>query len=124
MRKHFKPPVKETRHERLRRGRLACAKICDIYPAVCQIRFQLEFQDESARSALADQLHELNGPSRAFFCFPCPHGDCNGLFDLESAVSSLISQAENEVSHQIRCEGLRGAKLQSPCAVHLGYTIS
>jgi hypothetical protein len=111
-----------SRHERLRQARLAASRISSAYPAVLQICLKLEFQDESR--SLAEQMHQLNGPSQAFFRFPCPHGDCEGIFDLDSAIAGLVSSAADEAVDRIRCGGMRRARVQHPCGVQLEYRIS
>jgi hypothetical protein len=115
--------IKHTRQERLQRGRLASGKLCNVYPSVKQIRLALDFKDESPMPALASQLHQLNAPSRAFFWYPCPYGDCDGVFDLGSAIATLVSQATGELSSHVPCSGVRGAK-RAPCGVQLDYVIS
>lgn len=116
--------LEQRREESLRR-RMAAGTIRRAFPHVDQIRVQLRFGTgkESAPSA---QLHELHAPAPASFEFSCPIGDCDGSFDLNAAVRSLLAVSGNHAEGSLECSGTRahGGAARRLCMLHLEYRIS
>jgi hypothetical protein len=115
-----------TRQERadiLRRERAAALTMRASFPAVQQVRLEMQFEGTS--NTPAAQTHILHPPARAFFDFPCPYADCDGHFDLNQAVSSALSMSACQTVGILGCAGLRSRDHASkqPCELRLSYRI-
>jgi hypothetical protein len=95
------------------------------FPDVEQLRIELSFADGSSISPAA-QVHTLYPPARAFFTYPCPHSDCDGEFELASAIRLAVSDGTHHAQGSLPCGGARpsdkGAK--RPCELRLAYVIT
>lgn len=118
---------RQQRLERLRRDRAAAKPLRALFPAVEQVRIDLKFEGTPpASSAPASQSHVLHPPARAFFGFPCPYADCDGQFDLSTAVEATLTSSARQVQGALECCGLR-ARSQAPkhpCQLQLNYTVT
>jgi hypothetical protein len=112
------------RTERLRRDRAAALALRVAFPAVQQLRLELKF--ESSANTPAAQSHVLHPPARAFFEFPCPYADCDGQFDLNSAVNAALADPAHRAGGVLVCSGARARDHASkqPCQLHLIYTVT
>ncbi len=115
---------RERRIDRLRRDRAAAQALRTVFPALQQLRLELTF--EGASGAPASQSHVLHPPARAFFEFPCPYADCDGLFNLTSAVNAALASATHRAEGVSECFGLRARDHASkqPCQLRLRYTVT
>jgi hypothetical protein len=96
------------------------------FPQLEQLRVELSFHG-SAPYAPAPQAHLLYPAARAFFEYPCPHSDCDGLFDLRGAVDSALANASTQRAQGVlQCPGSRGRDPGSKrsCLLQLCYQIS
>jgi len=95
------------------------------FPAVEQLRLELNFEGATAIVPAA-QSHVLHPPARAFFEFPCPYADCDGQFDLTSAVSAVLANEAVRAEGVIRCLGHRPDPHTSraPCQLQLNYVLT
>jgi hypothetical protein len=94
-----------------------------MYPDVQQVRLELQFDGTS--NTLASQAHVLHPPARAFFDYPCPYADCDGHFDLTSAVTGALAASTGQTAGVLECEGQRSRDYASkqPCQLQLSYRI-
>ena len=108
--------------ERLRRGRAAAPALRVAFPSVQQLRLELNFASTTTNTP-ASQSHVLHPPARAFFEFPCPHVDCDGRFDLTSAVDLLLANRLTKANGTVKCQGHRPDRRapRMPCQLHLSY---
>jgi hypothetical protein len=85
----------------------------------------LRFIPETAPLA-APQGFRLYPTAQAFFAYPCPHGDCDGIYELESDARRVLSREEISVSGIIECPGVRSRNglQRQPCGLHMSYTIT
>jgi hypothetical protein len=115
--------TRQERADRLRRERAAALTMRASFPAVQQVRLELQFVGTS--NTPAAQAHVLHPPARAFFDFPCPYADCDGHFDLSDAVNSALSTSEHQTAGVLGCAGLRNRDHASkqPCELQLRYRI-
>lgn len=115
--------ARQERADRLRRDRMAALTLRATFPAVQQIRLELRF--EGTANTPASQAHVLHPPARAFFEFPCPYADCDGHFDLRSAVNGALAAPEHQTEGMLGCSGLRARDhaLKQPCRLQLVYRI-
>jgi hypothetical protein len=120
-------PSAATRQERmdqLRRNRASASVLRAAFPAVQQLRVELKFEGPSS-SVPTPQSHVLYPPARAFFEYPCPYSDCDGLFDLTGAVKAALADAAHRVAGVLECRGSRGHErtTRRPCQLQLVYEV-
>jgi hypothetical protein len=115
--------ARQERADRLRRDRAAALTLKASFPALQQLRLELQF--EGTANVPASQAHVLHPPARAFFEFPCPYADCGGSFDLTSAVNAAVADLERHSEGVLNCEGLRPLSYASRqlCGLRLIYTV-
>jgi len=115
----------DQRREQSRRRRAAASTIGSAFPAVETVRVELSFRD-STRQEPAGQSHLMYPSAHAYFEFACPYGDCDGSLDLNSVVSSLLTNSTLQAQGMIQCPGLRTgtAMTKQPCGVHAYYRIA
>ncbi|HUI59303.1 MAG TPA: hypothetical protein VLX90_03735 [Steroidobacteraceae bacterium] len=110
--------------QRWLRGRAAAQTLRGAFPDVERIRVDLKFDDAAAMPPGA-QSHAMHPPARAFFEFLCPHADCDGGFDLDSAAISILTRGSTRAAGTLECKGTRPAAgmTKQPCGVRVQYTI-
>lgn len=124
--RHNSEAARRDRLERLRRERIAAQPLRRAYPRMAQLRLELRFNDGSALPPAA-QSHILHPPAAAFFRFPCPFADCDGLFDLTGLVAeSAGPKTPREISRNLECQGVRARDRLTGhrCGLKLECTIS
>jgi hypothetical protein len=116
---------RQERADRLRRERAAARALRVAYPALQQLRLELTFESSSANTPVP-QSHILHPAARAFFEFPCPYADCDGGFDLTTAVSTSLENKGGKTRGVLECSGHRPQQHSSrrPCKLQLTYTIA
>ena len=117
--------TRQDRSSRLRRDREAAPKLREILPAVEQLRFELKFEGGGA-STPVPQSHVLHPPARAYFSFPCPYADCDGRFELASAVDAAVNDPSHRMEGVLACAGSRASDFASkpPCQLRLHFTLT
>jgi hypothetical protein len=114
----------EQRRELSRRRRVAAGSLSSAYPAVEQLRIQLDFRDTAGYPPSA-QVHDLFPAAPAFFEFTCPYGDCDGTLDLSGPASRLLTTAAAQAEGVVECPGSRaGGASKIPCSLRARYRIS
>ncbi len=115
---------REQQREQMRRDRAAAQALRIAFPAVQQVRLELEFSGTGA-TVPASQLHVMHPPSRAFFEFQCPYADCDGRFNLANAVEAALASPKLRATGTLECTGLRARDHLSKqdCALQLRYTV-
>jgi hypothetical protein len=116
---------RQQRADRLRRERAAAHALRVEFPAVQQLRLELTFESAAANTPVP-QSHVLHPAARAFFEFPCPYADCDGGFDLASAVGTALANKSGKTSGALECSGTRPEQHSSrrPCKLRLSYAIA
>jgi hypothetical protein len=80
------------RRAQLMNEHLRADSLSKLFPEIEQLRIELVFNDPNARSPPpSPQLRTLYAAAPAFFRFACPCADCDGVFDLTEAVTTLIT---------------------------------
>jgi len=117
--------TRQGRMDQLRRDRAAALALRVAFPGIQQLRLELKFESTTS-STPASQSHLLHPPARAFFEFPCPYADCDGQFDLTSAVNAALADPARNAAGVLECSGLRAHDYASkrPCQLHLVYAVS
>ena len=110
--------------ERQRRD-LATAKVLlNAYPHFASLRIEFDFS-EPGIAAPAPQVLVLHPPSQAYFVFPCPYSDCDGEFDLTSAIAGLSRSGDANCEGHQRCGGQRVRERgRVPCDLTLEYFVA
>lgn len=112
------------RRERWRHDRAAALALRDVFPAVQELRFELNFES-STTSTPTSQSHVLHPPARAFFEFRCPYSDCDGQFDLTRAVNAALADPVHQTEGILECCGARARDRGSKqCQLRLIYTVT
>lgn len=116
---------RQGRADRLRRERAAARALRVAYPALQQLRLELTFESSSANTPVP-QSHILHPAARAFFEFPCPYADCDGGFDLTTAVNASLESRSGQTRGVLECSGHRPEQhsARRPCKLRLTYTIA
>ncbi len=115
----------EQRREQSRRRRVAAGTLGESFPQVQHLRIRLAFQD-SAGPAPTGQIHDVYPSAPALFEFPCPHGGCDGGFDLTDAARSLMRASKPYAEGSQQCGGSRASQgpVRQPCTLRLSYRIA
>ena len=123
----FAPPSasRQERMDQLRRDRATAQLLREVFPTVQQLRIELKFEGPGA-SVPTPQSHVLYPPARAFFEYRCPYSDCDGRFDLDSAVKAALAGAAHRAEGVLECRGTRAGDRASrhPCLLRLVYEVT
>lgn len=113
------------REERLRRARLEARALREVFPTASQVNVDLTF-DPASELLHAPQSFSLYPAARAFFSYPCPYGDCDGVFDLKAPAERALERTKSRVAGLLECTGVRARDRQprQPCALRVNYSIS
>lgn len=112
------------REERLRKGRLSAQTLREASPETTLVNVQLKFLPIAAPPHAA-QSFVLYPSARAFFSYPCPYGDCDGVYDLSAEAARALGREKSRVTGTVECAGARsrdGLQAQ-PCGLRVSYTI-
>ena len=112
--------------ERQRRDRATAQLLRVMYPQFASLKLEFGFSESDPDiSAPAPHLLVMHPPSQAYFVFPCPYADCDGEFDLTSAVADLARSREPHAHGSQKCGGqrVRDKNGRTPCQLTLEYTI-
>jgi hypothetical protein len=113
------------RADRLRRGRATAPALRDLFPDTTHVTVRLQFLGEEVPRH-AEQSFVLYPAARAYFGFPCPYGDCDGIFDLREAAQSALQQPALESKGMVECNGVRSRHrlARQPCGLQVRYTVT
>jgi hypothetical protein len=111
--------------DQFRRDRAKAPALRTAFPTLQQLRIELKF-DGPSPSAPTPQSHALYPPAAAFFEYPCPYWDCDGQFDLGSAVKAALAAATHRAEGVLECRGSRGGErtTRRPCQLRLVYEVT
>ena len=117
--------ARKMQEQQSRRDRTTAPVLRTAFPGLQHLRIELRFQG-SGSSVPTDQTHMLYPPARAFFEYRCPYSDCNGQFDLQSAVRAALTDATHRAEGLLECQGSRGQDhaTRRPCLLQLIYQVS
>jgi hypothetical protein len=117
--------TRQERMDQFRHDRASAPVLRATFPAVEQLRIELKFEAPSS-SAPTPLSHVLYPPARAFFEYRCPHGDCDGQFDLGGAVRAALASATHRAEGMLECQGSRIGDRASkhPCLLRLSYEVT
>ena len=74
----------------------------------------------------ADQSFVLYPGARAYFGFPCPYGDCDGIYDLSHAAQSILLGTALQASGTLECSGVRSRHRipRQTCGLQVSYIVN
>jgi hypothetical protein len=124
----------EQRRAQFQTDRTRAPAVRELFPDAGLLRITLKFQDGGAHVP-SPQQHTLYPAARAFFRFACPCTDCDGQFDLTSAVAGLMANTnrvrraageERVAQGAMACEGVRfrDREHSRPCPMQLKFEIA
>jgi hypothetical protein len=113
------------REERLRKGRDAAQTLRAAFPNTSTVNVQLRFLPATAPLHAA-QSFMLYPAARAYFSYPCPYGDCDGIYDLAAPAQQALGRKTGSVSGTLECAGVRSRDglQRQPCGLRVSYTIT
>lgn len=112
----------QDRAERLREGRAAAALLREVCPKATHIAVLLKFEAPPH----ADQSFVLYPGARAYFGFPCPYGDCDGIYDLSHAAQSILLGTAPQATGTLECGGVRSRHRipRQACGLQVSYIVN
>jgi hypothetical protein len=112
------------RRDELKKGRAAAETLRAACPDAASVRVALEFRTATGE-AHVPQVYSLFPPAKAHFVYPCPYGDCDGLFDLQAFGAAALRE-QKRVRGAVKCAGSRSAQGTAgrSCELQLSYSIS
>jgi hypothetical protein len=113
-----------SREERLRQIRAGAQTLRSTCPSAALVNVKLDFLTD-APQAHAAQAFVLYPGARAVFFYPCPYGDCDGIYDLSSEADQTLNRQRPRVAGISRCPGSRSRTGQpkASCGLDVRYTI-
>ena len=111
------------REQRLRQIRTVAQTLRNACPSATLVTVKLDFLADASQTHAA-QSFVLYPGARAVFCYPCPYGDCDGIYDLTTEADQTLKQQKTRVTGISRCCGSR-SRLSQPktCGLSVRYTI-
>jgi hypothetical protein len=116
------------RRDQLISERARAAQLRQAFPQIEQLRIELTFSDARGR-AHSPQVHTLYPAARAFFRFACTCNDCDGDYDLGSAVATLLkstARGTRVARGSLVCDGARRDLPAdgSTCSIRIDYQLT
>ncbi|MEJ0037713.1 MAG: hypothetical protein WDO68_16835 [Gammaproteobacteria bacterium] len=113
------------RRDELRKGRVAAEPLRTACPDAASVRVDLEFR-YGTQAMHAAQSCALFPPAKAHFVYPCPYGDCSGLYDLQAVALGTLRGSEKDTKGMLECSGIRcrGGAARQPCELQMSYSIT
>lgn len=112
----------QDRAERLRKGRATAPPLREVCPGATHIAVLLKFEAPPH----ADQSFVLYPGARAYFGFPCPYGDCDGIYDLSHAAQSILLGTALQATGTLECGGTRSRHRipRQACGLQVNYMVN
>ena len=113
------------RAERLRSGRATASLLREVSAGIARLIVRLRLRrDETASHA--EESFVLYPAARAYFGFPCPYGDCNGIYDLTTAAQLALMDSKRHAIGDLSCSGTRSHPRipDQLCGLQVSYELS
>ncbi|MEO6080682.1 MAG: hypothetical protein ABIQ86_13025 [Steroidobacteraceae bacterium] len=109
----------------LERSRAIAPTLEAVCPNARLVRVQLDFICENLPHH-AQQAYLLHPPAKAHFAYPCPFGDCTGIFHLEESIGRMLTDTTTTDAGSLTCIGLRARQgvPGQPCEQVMDYTVA
>jgi hypothetical protein len=120
-----KKAAKPGKDGELERSRALAPTLEAVYPNARLVRVQLDFICENLPHH-AQQAFLLHPPAKAHFAYPCPFGDCTGIFNLQESVARMLTGTVTGDAGSMTCGGLRARQgvPGQPCGQVMNYTVA
>jgi hypothetical protein len=120
-----KVPTVRDRAEELRKRRASAGTLREVSPGTALVNVQLSFLPLSEPPHAA-QSFVLYPAARAFFEYPCPYGDCDGVYDFSAEAKRALRKEKEPVTGTIECSGMRSHERsqKDKCGLRVRYSIS
>ena len=120
-----KPSALREREERLRAGRAAAQPLRNACPSATFVNVQLRFLPATAPAHVA-QSFVLYPAAKAYFAYPCPYGDCSGIYNLDLEASRAMAAEKSRVTGTLECAGTRShiGQPREQCGLQVRYMIT
>ncbi len=120
-----KIPTARDRADQMRKRRADSATLRDASPGTALVSVQLNFLPLSTPPHAA-QSFVLYPAARAFFEYPCPYGDCDGIYDFSAEAKRTLRHEKTCVTGTVECSGMRSrdGTQKQPCGLRVSYSIS
>ncbi len=120
-----KKTAKPGKDGELERSRAIAPTLEAVYPNARLVRVQLDFICESLPHH-AQQAFLLHPPAKAHFAYPCPFGDCTGIYNLQESIARMLTAAVTNDAGSLTCTGLRARQgvPGQPCEQVMNYTVA
>jgi hypothetical protein len=118
-----KATTAELKRDQLRQARDDAPTLRQLLPDASQVWIKLAF-DADVRLVPAPRMFTVYPSAQAHFVYPCPFGDCDGSYDLNSAVFAMLLEHTCQVSGSLQCTGhkARRAALGPTCGLGAAYS--
>ena len=109
----------------MRKRRAESVTLREASPRAALVNIHLDFLPLSAPPHVA-QSFVLYPAARAFFEYPCPYGDCDGIYDFSAAAQRVLGHEKRRVTGTVECSGMRSRDglQKQPCGLGVSYSIS
>ena len=119
-----KPNDAERRRAQLQQARINAPKLGEFMPGVREVSDDLAF-DGHSRLSQTHSRFTTYPPAQAHFVYACPLGDCDGVYDLNSIVFSMLAARSEHRTGVLQCAGHRVGQQPtgSPCGLAATYAV-
>ena len=113
------------REERLRKSRARAQTLRSSFPSASLVEVRLQFLPATTPPH-AEQSFKLYPGARAFFGYPCPYGDCDGIYELGPEADRALTGHSSCVTGTLECGGVRSRDglSKQPCGLRVTYRIA
>jgi hypothetical protein len=120
-----KQSVLREREDRLRAGRAVAQTLRRVSPTALSVNVQLRFLPGAALVHAA-QSFVLYPGAKAYFAYPCPYGDCTGIYNLDHEAGRAMAREKSRVTGTLECAGVRSRAGQprERCGLQMRYVIT
>jgi hypothetical protein len=120
-----KQSILRERQDQLRAGRAAAQTLRRVSPTAMSVNVQLRFL-LAATPAHAAQSFVLYPGAKAYFAYPCPYGDCSGIYNLDLEAARAMGREKSRVTGTVECAGVRShaGQPRGQCGLQMRYMIT
>jgi hypothetical protein len=120
-----KVPTARDRADQMRKRRADSSTLREVSPETASVNVHLEFLPLSAPPHAA-QSFVLYPAARAFFEYPCPYGDCDGVYNFSAEAKRVLGHEKKSVAGTVECSGMRSrdGTQKQVCGLRVSYRIS
>ena len=120
-----KVPTARDRADQMRKRRADSATLREASPGTALVNVHLDFLPLSAPPHAA-QSFVLYPAARAFFEYPCPYGDCDGIYDFSVEAKRALRHEKTTITGTVECSGMRShdGTQKRACGLRVSYSIS